>query len=199
MLLFNSPCNIRKFQYNKWNILKSLLSSNINNQLNSSNINNQLNSSNINSQLNSSNINSQLNSNIINNLLNSSNINNQSNNSINNQFHHHHLNKLCYLLRHQCLLPNKCHPNKCRHLNKCPLNLCHLLKWHLLHQECPLNNNINNLQCNSNPCNLLLLCNNNNLLCNKIGMPNHQLKVGKTSKTINDYINSSYQRIIRHN
>merc|ERR1712080_123527 len=117
--------------------------------------------------------------------------NNQSNNSINNQFHHHHLNKLCYLL-------NKCHLNKCPH-NLCHLLKWHLLKWHLLHQECPLNNNINNLQCSSNPCNLLLLCNNNNLLCNKIGMPNHQLKVGKTSKTINDYINSSYQRIFRHN
>merc|ERR1712226_1001523 len=71
----NSLYNIRKFQFNKLNILKSLLSSNINNQLNSSNINNQLNSSNIHNQLNSSNTNNQLNSNIINNQLNSSNTN----------------------------------------------------------------------------------------------------------------------------
>merc|ERR1711997_466262 len=157
------------FQCNKLNRLK-FLPSNTNNLLNSNNTNNLLNSNNTNNLLNNKHTNNLWNNNI----------NSQSNSNINNPFKQCHLNQ-CPPNNNQCLLLNQCLLH-----NKC-----------LLHQECLLNNNINNLQCNSNQCNLLLLCNNN--LCNsKIGMPNHQLKVGINNKIINLNINS-YKVIIRHN
>merc|ERR1711953_759814 len=187
----NSPCNIHKFQCNKLNRLK-FLPSNTNNLLNSNNTNNLLSSNNTNNLLNNKHTNNLWNNNI----------NSQSNSNINNPFNQCHLNQ-CLLNNKQCL--NKQCLNKQCHLNQCPpnnnqcllLNQCLLHNKCLLHQECLLNNNINNPQCNSNQCNLLLLCNNN--LCNsKIGMPNHQLKVGINNKIINLNINS-YKVIIRHN